>query len=204
VRRIGVEETAAVAAEELDRLLRCDRSTRDDLCRNFQRARIYWTAKGLRDTLRCEKQSANHTNGQQDVKRGAGEVDPSISDGLAAMAGKAAHHRDRHGHAGCCRKERLDGNTGHLAEIAKGRLSRIGLPTRIRDKAHRGVKSEVRRHWSQMLRIERHRRLESQDCEEQDHAGKVEDEEGYGIVEPVLFTRGINTGQPKKGAFEKS
>ena len=55
-----------------------------------------------------------------------------------------------------------------------------------------------------MLRIERHRRLESQDGEEQDHAGKVEDEEGYGIVEPVLLTRGINTGQAKKGAFEKS
>jgi hypothetical protein len=42
------------------------------------------------------------------------------------------------------------------------------------------------------------------DGEEQDHAGKVEDEEGYGIVEPVLLTRGINTGQAKKGAFEKS
>jgi len=55
-----------------------------------------------------------------------------------------------------------------------------------------------------MLRIERHRRLESQDGEEQDHAGKVEDEEGYGIVEPVLLTRVINTGQAKKGAFEKS
>jgi hypothetical protein len=32
---------------------------------------------------------------------------------------------------------------------------------------------------------ERHRRLESQDGEEQDHAGKVEDEEDYGIVEPA-------------------
>jgi hypothetical protein len=46
--------------------------------------------------------------------------------------------------------------------------------------------------------------LSGMDGEEQDHAGKVEDEEGYGIVEPVLLTRGINTGQAKKGAFKKS
>jgi hypothetical protein len=49
-----------------------------------------------------------------------------------------------------------------------------------------------------MLRIERHRRLESQDGEEQDHAGKVEDEEGYGIVEPVLFIRGSIPASRKK------
>jgi hypothetical protein len=79
VRRIGIKETAAVAAKELDRLLRCDRSTRDDLCRTLQRARIYWTAKGLRDTLRCEKQSTNHTNRQQDVERGAGSEVPAAA-----------------------------------------------------------------------------------------------------------------------------
>ena len=100
MRRIGVEEATAVAAEELDRFLRCDRPARDDLCRTFQRARIDRTGKGLRDTLRCEKQSANHTNRQQDVERGAGEVDPGISDGFAALAGEAAHNRDRHCHPG--------------------------------------------------------------------------------------------------------
>jgi hypothetical protein len=35
MRRIGNEETAAIAAEELDRFLRCDRPARDDLCRTF-------------------------------------------------------------------------------------------------------------------------------------------------------------------------
>jgi hypothetical protein len=35
MRRIGIEETAAIAAEELDRFLRCDRPARDDLCRTF-------------------------------------------------------------------------------------------------------------------------------------------------------------------------
>src|ERR1700731_3404386 len=152
--RIGIEEATAVAAKELDRLLRRDRPARDDLCRTFQGARIDRTGKGLRDTLRCEKQSANHTNGQQDIKRGTDEVDPGIPDGLAAVTGEAAHHRDRYRHTGRGGKEGLGCDTPHLAEIAEGRLSRIGLPARVRDEAHGGVQSEIRRYWSQMLRIE--------------------------------------------------
>lgn len=49
--------------------------------------RIYWTAKGLRDTLRCEKQSTNHTNRQQDVERDAGSEVPAAARRCSCFGG---------------------------------------------------------------------------------------------------------------------
>ena len=51
MRRVGVEEAAAIRAEFLDDLLRCGRALRDDLFRPFESRRLAIGAKVLRHAL---------------------------------------------------------------------------------------------------------------------------------------------------------
>jgi hypothetical protein len=51
MRRIGIEEAAAIGAEHLDRDLRGDRAHRDGLLGALKRGRIHVRAERLRDAL---------------------------------------------------------------------------------------------------------------------------------------------------------
>ena len=62
---IGVEESAAVVADQLDRLLAGDRPDRDDLLRAFKRRRFDRTAQGLRHAQRREANATTSDSGSR-------------------------------------------------------------------------------------------------------------------------------------------
>ena len=75
----------------------------------------------------------------------AGQVDPEIADRLRRAASEAAHQRDRDGDTGGAGEKGLDRDPRHLRRVAERRLAAVGLPTRVRGEADRGVQCQVRR-----------------------------------------------------------
>jgi len=63
----------------------------------------------------------------------------------------------------CGAQEVLDRERPHLGEIRHGRLTRVGLPVRVRHERDRGVPRQGRRHPRQVLRIEWKMALQSED-----------------------------------------
>ena len=83
MRRVGVEEAAAIGAQHLDGFLRSHRALRDGLLRAFERGRVGVGMQILNHALRAEQQRANDRERQQDIKRRARQIDPEVADGLA-------------------------------------------------------------------------------------------------------------------------
>ena len=79
---VGIEEAAAVGAKHLDGDLRGHRANGDGLLSAFQRRSIDVSAQGLRHSLPDEEQGKWNADGQEDVERAAGDIDPEIADGL--------------------------------------------------------------------------------------------------------------------------
>src|SRR5580693_854891 len=82
MRRIGVEEAAAIGAEHFDGNLRGDRAERDGLLGAFQSRGVDIGAERLRNALPDQEQRVGHADREQDVKRAAGDVDPEVADGF--------------------------------------------------------------------------------------------------------------------------
>ena len=99
MRGVGIEETAAVTAEQLDHLLRSDRPARQNLIGAFQRRRTHIRAKRLRHALPHQEQPGDHADRQQHIERYSRHIDPEIADRLRGAASEAAHQRNRHGDA---------------------------------------------------------------------------------------------------------
>ena len=184
MRRIGVEESAPVGAELLDRNLRsggtdCDRLlvpydlfgsgvalfVLDLLAvdielwcivlgRLDQRHGLI-DREGLHHALGYEHQSENERERQEYVKCAARQVDPEVADSASALPGEAADQRDQHGHARCRGNKVLHGKGQHLCQVTHGRFARIALPVGVADKADGGIERRVRRHRRQILRIQR-------------------------------------------------
>ena len=84
MRRVGVEEAAAVGAELLDGVLRGDRPLRDDLLGAFQRRRLGVGVEVLRHAADDQHQRDDDRERQQDVEHAAGQIDPEVADRLRA------------------------------------------------------------------------------------------------------------------------
>ena len=95
MRGVGVEESAAIGAEHLDRFLRCHRSLRDGLFRAFERGRNRIGMQILNHALRAKNQCRNDRDRQQDVQGRPRHVDPEVADGLDRLARESAHQRNR-------------------------------------------------------------------------------------------------------------
>ena len=65
MRRVGIEEAAAIGAQLLDDLLRGDRSLRDDLLGAFQRLDVSVGAEVLRHALPYQHQREHDADGKQ-------------------------------------------------------------------------------------------------------------------------------------------
>ncbi|MNL24772.1 hypothetical protein D3C87_1462210 [compost metagenome] len=90
MRGIGIEETAAIGAEHLDRQLRRYRADCDRLPRAFKRLGADISAKRLRHAEPYVNQGKHDTGRQQDVERRAHHIHPEIADGLAGSAREGA------------------------------------------------------------------------------------------------------------------
>ena len=144
MRGVGVEEAAAIGAEHLDGDLRGDRAERDRLLRAFERRRVDIGAERLRHAETDVDERQHDAERQQDVERGAGQIDPEIADRLARRAGEAADQRHRDGDAGRGRDEVLHRQAGHLHEIGHRAFAAVVLPVGVGDEADGGVEGELR------------------------------------------------------------
>ena len=100
MRRIDVEEAAAIGAQHLDRFLRSHRPLRDQLLDAFQAHGLGVGAQILRHALPHQEQRHQDGHGQQHIERAAGEIDPEIAHRLGGAPRKAADQRQRQGDAG--------------------------------------------------------------------------------------------------------
>ena len=90
MRGIGVEESAAVGAEHLDRYLRSHGADRDGLLGAFECRRIDVLTQSLRHALPDQEQRIDHADRQQDVERAAGDIDPEVAHRPNGCTRKAA------------------------------------------------------------------------------------------------------------------
>ena len=164
MRRIGVEEAAAVGAELLDDLLARHRPDRDGLLRAFQRRCVDRAGQRLRHAERDEDQRADDRDRQQEVERDPRQIDPEIADRRRGGARKAAHQREGHREAGRGRDEIMHGEAEHLGQMAHRRLAAIVLPVGVGDEADRRVEREIRRHGVEAARVQRQQVLQPLDA----------------------------------------
>ena len=202
MRRIGVEEAAAIGAELLDDFLARHRPDGDRLLRPFERGRIDRASKRLRNAESEQDKGADERDRQQDVERHAGHIDPEIADRRGGRAGKSAHQRERHREAGRRRQEVVHGEAEHLSEIAHRGLAAVVLPVGVGDEAARRVEGEVGRDGVKAARIERQHVLEALQRVERQEAYDRKGDHRHGVGEPVLLTLRIDAGQPVKPSLD--
>ena len=146
VRRVDVEEAAAVGAQVFDDLHRGHRSLGDGLRLPVQGMHDRVGVEVLDHALRDEDQRAHNTDGQQEIERAAHEIYPEAAKVLRAAAGKPAHQRHRQSNAGRGGDELVKGQAGHLGQIAHGLLASVVLPVGIGGEAGGGIEGQLRLH----------------------------------------------------------
>ncbi len=115
---VDVEEAAAVGAELLDRDLRCGRPPGEGLIESAQAGEADIGREVLDHALGDQDQGPDRRERQQDVEERAGDVPPEVAELLDAAAREAPDHGGQYGHADRRRDEVLDGQAGHLREVA--------------------------------------------------------------------------------------
>ena len=203
MRRIGVEEAAAIGAEHLDRDLRGDRADRDGLLGAFQRGGVDIGAERLRHALPDQEQREEHADREQDVERAAGDIDPEIADGLGRGAREAADQRDRQHDAGRRRQEVLVREAEHLHEIRQRAFAAVVLPVGVGDEADRGVERQIGRDRRLLGRIERQQRLHAHQNINDEKAADMEQQHGDRVGQPMLLAFFVDAAGPVDGGFDR-
>ena len=159
---VGVQKSAAVCAQHLDRLLGSNRPLRDGLVGHSVHYRLAVRLDQLRGvvrlqvlhgSLRNQGQGIDDADRQQHPQGGAGHIDPEIADGLFFLASDAANECDRQRNPHRRGGEVMVGQASHLGEIAHGGLARIVLPIRVGGERRGGIKRQRWRHAGKLLRI---------------------------------------------------
>ncbi len=109
----------------------------------------------MQHALLDKQQGDDQRQRQQHPQGDAGQVDPGVAECGDILASKGADEGKNHRNAAGGRKEILYRQARHLAEIAQGGLSGIGLPVGITDKADRSVQRQMPGEARKLLRIER-------------------------------------------------
>jgi hypothetical protein len=204
MRRVGVEEAAAIGAEHLDGELRGDRAERDGLLRPFQGRRRHIGTEGLRHAERDVNEGQNDADRQQYVERGAGHIDPEVAERLAGRAREGADQSNGDRHAGRGGHEVLHAQPRHLGEVRHGAFAAIVLPVGVGDEAHSGIKRQFRPDRSHAGRVERQHALHALQSIKQQQAGKVEREHGEGIARPALLLAVAGARKRIKAPFDRN
>ncbi len=203
MRRVGVQEAAAIGAEDLDRFLRGDRALRDRLLGAFERRRVDIGAEILRHALPHVEQRDHHRERQQDVERAAGQIDPEIADRLGLAPHKAADQRQCQSDAGRRRDEIVHRQPSHLHQIAHRGFRHVGLPVGVGDEADRGVEGEALLDPGLALRIERQIPLQPLQRVERHEADDAEQQHRHCIGQPVLLLVLVDAAAPIDRALDR-
>ena len=97
----------------------------------------------------------------------------------------------------------MEDKPDHLRKIGKSRFSRVILPVRVGGEACRGVEGEVGPNGSEFLRIQREEMLEPEYGVREQQSGQAEDDQGPGILLPILLPSRVDTEHPVKQAFDR-
>ena len=208
MRRVDVEEAAAVAAELLDRDLRGGRAERQGLLscaelltflleleRLLHQIHRLVGRKGLHHALRDQRAGKQERQRQQDVKGRARQVGPDTADAVRLLAREAARERDQHRHPGRRREEILHAEPQHLCEVAHRRLAAVALPVGVADEAHCGVERRVRRDGAEILWIEGKQVLQPLQRIDGGEADEVEPQHAPQIALPVHLLFSLYSGR---------
>ena len=177
---VGVEKTATIRAQHLDRFLRRDWTLGDHLVGDRIHHRLAILAhrrlpvspkvrhllrldqfgrvirpEVLHHALRNQKQRINNAGRQQHPERGPRQVNPEIADGLFLAPRNAANERNRQRNTHRRRGKVVIRKASHLREIAHRGLAAVVLPVGIGGERRRSVESQVRSHRRELLRIQR-------------------------------------------------
>ena len=232
VRRVDVEEAAAVRAELLDGDLRRRRTHRDELLRHGRRLRLRLSAvvehrvavgvlhRGRRrrrlnerhgavgievldHALRDEDQREHQRQRQEDVERGAHEVDPEVAEVLDLTLAEAADERDERGHARGRGHEVLHREPDHLGQVAHRGFAAVPLPVRVGGEAHGRVERRVGAHGAHALRVERQHPLEALQQVDDQQADEVEEQHRDRVRPPRHPLLGIDAREPVADALDR-
>jgi len=203
MRRIGVEEAAAVGAEHLDRDLRGDRPDRDGLLATFERGGLDIRAKRLRYALPDQEQRVDDADRQQDVERATRDIDPEVAHRLGRGAREAANERHCQHDAGRRGEEILVRQAEHLHEVGQRAFAAVVLPIGVGDEAHRRVEGKILGHRRLLGRIERQQGLQAHQCIEDDKAADMEEQHGDRVGDPVLLAFRIDPAHPIERGFDR-
>ena len=194
MRRVDTKEATAVGPQLLDRDLAGGRPQGDDLVDALQGQRTHVLGESLRHALPDQEQRQQQAQREQAVERGAGHVDPEVAQGVGRLASDTAAQGNQHGQAGGGADKVLHGQADHLAQVAEGRFTAIGLPVGVGHEADGGIERLGPFLPRQILRIERQVVLQQQDREQQQKAREVERQQGQGVLLPALLAVRINPG----------
>ena len=139
--------------------------------------------------LEDEHQRDHERDRRQHPQHRADQVLPEVAEALARAADDPADQRDRDRDPDAGGEEVLDGQPGHLAEVAHRRLAAVVLPVRVRHERRSRVERHVPRARVEVLRVqtgEVPQRLRAQDQVQQQPAGEREDDQALGVRLPVL------------------
>ena len=147
MRRVGVEEAAAVGAQHLDDFLRGHRSLRDDLLGAFQRGRLGVGGEVLRHAAGDQHQRRRRSRSAAGCRARSGSdrprscrcvcADRRAKPRISAMASTMPVAAET---------KLCTVSAAHLRQVAHRRLGHVRLPVGVGHEADRGVEREVRRH----------------------------------------------------------
>ena len=205
MRRVDVEEAAAVGAELLDRLLRGHRAHRDRLRDARQRVRVEVSAEALDHALGDEHERADQRDRQEHVEDRAHEVLPEVAEAGAAARDDPPHQRDCDDDPDARREEVLHGQPEHLAEVAHRGLAAVELPVGVRHERRDGVEGDVPRRRMEAQRVEPVRDeegvLRAQDQIQHEPPHEREHQQALGVGPPVLRAPRIHAKSPVEQAL---
>ena len=148
MRAIGVEEAAAVGAENLDGFLRSDGALGDHLIGDGLRTGLAARVRAgnrlridklrgvvgpeiLDHALRDKHEGDDQARREKDPEHAAGGIDPKIADGLGLFPRDAADDGNGQGDAHRGGSEVVICEAGHLREVAHGRFPAVVLPVGV-------------------------------------------------------------------------
>ncbi len=200
MRRVGVEEAAAVGAHFFDDLLRGDRPLGNDLSRTIQGVHDGIRVEVLDDSLRDQHKCAHNRDGQQEVEHTASQVDPEVAHVLRAAAGESTYQRDRQRDTGGGRDKVVKRQPCHLRQVGHGLLAGVVLPVGVGREAGGGIEREPWLDIAKTLGVEESRLplLGALEQIQEQHAGHAEDQHGDDVLPPLLLILRMNAAQPVK------
>jgi hypothetical protein len=202
VRRVGVEEASAIDAEHFDHFLRSSRPLRDSLCSAFQSGDLRVGSKILNHTLRDQHEGPKDRNREQDVDQTAGQIDPKVPHRFHRMPRKAANHGDARGQPHRRGKEVMRGQTGHLGEIAHGRLGHVRLPVGVGGEAHGRVEGRIGADRPQALWVPRQPLLQALERVGDQQCRDREQKNAARVARPMLLGALVDSAEFVDGNFE--